>query len=96
MTIHRGPESPSTAAVAQYKKQAAEFRHLIELGGMDEGRIPLIISGLYFVDIDLVAIIEGARDAELRDPEPQCGAPIGPRHCVKVWRHTDAHWILED
>ena len=80
----------------QYEKQAKEFEHLIKLGAMQPGPIPLIISGLYLIDMDLVAITDRARKAELYDRDPICGAPIGPRHCVKTWRHKDAHWVEEE
>lgn len=98
MSIHRGPHplgTPRSEAVNQYTHQVAEMQHRIKLGAMDPGPIPLILQGLYFVEIDLVGILAGAAKAEQEDPEVQCAWPIGPSHCVKVNGHKDEHWVVD-
>lgn len=99
MTVDQGPRpvgTPRSEAVNQYAHQVADMKHRIELHAMDAGPIPMILGGLYFVEIDLVSILAAAAKAEQEDPEPQCGHPVGPSHCVKVWRHKGDHWIIDE
>ena len=93
MATERPIGLPKAEVINHYAHRAFAFEELAK--STNNAPIGMILEGRYLVELSPIALLDAAASAEMRDPIPQCAAPIGDTHCVLQWRHPGDHAIPE-
>ena len=94
MTANQGPEIPreQIEVLGDYGDRLKYFNGLIALGGIDTGQIPIILKGMFVLDMDIPRMLHRARQAELQDPIPICAFQMSEHSfCLRQWHHNGEH-----